>query len=148
MTKKLYRSRTNSMIAGVCGGLAEYFDIDASLVRVGAVLFTLAWGSGLLAYVILWLIVAQKPLESSVMESEGGQKEAVKADESNELERDKGVLFVGIILTVLGVLLLMNNYLSFAWLSFRRLWPLLIIFVGLMIIMKGSGSKGDESQLD
>ena len=148
MTKKLYRSRTDSMIAGVCGGLAEYFDIDASLVRVGAVLFTLAWGSGLLAYVILWLIVAQKPLESSVMESEGGQKEAVKADESNELERDKGVLFVGIILTVLGVLLLMNNYLSFAWLSFRRLWPLLIIFVGLMIIMKGSGSKGDESKLD
>jgi phage shock protein C len=145
MTKKLYRSRTNSMIAGVCGGLAEYFDIDASLVRVGAVLFTLAWGSGLLAYVILWLIVAQKPLESSVMESEGGQKETVKADESDELERDKGVLFVGIILTVLGVLLLMNNYLSFAWLSFRRLWPLLIIFVGLMIIMKGSGSKGDES---
>ena len=145
MTKKLYRSRTDSMIAGVCGGLAEYFDIDASLVRVGAVLFTLAWGSGLLAYVILWLIVAQKPLESSVMESEGGQKEAVKADESNELERDKGVLFVGIILTVLGVLLLMNNYLSFAWLSFRRLWPLLIIFVGLMIIMRGSGSKGDES---
>jgi phage shock protein C len=145
MTKKLYRSRTNSMIAGVCGGLAEYFDIDASLVRVGAVLFTLAWGSGILAYVILWLIVAQKPLESSVMESEGGQKETVKADESNGLERDKGVLFVGIILTVLGVLLLMNNYLSFAWLSFRRLWPLLIIFVGLMIIMKGSGSKGDES---
>lgn len=145
MTKKLYRSRTDSMIAGVCGGLAEYFDIDASLVRVGAVLFTLAWGSGLLAYVILWLIVAQKPLESSVLESEGGQKEAVKADESNGLERDKGVLFVGIILTVLGVLLLMNNYLSFAWLSFRRLWPLLIIFVGLMIIMKGSGSKGDES---
>ncbi len=145
MTKKLYRSRTDSMIAGVCGGLAEYFDIDASLVRVGAVLFTLAWGSGILAYVILWLIVAQKPLESSVMESEGGQKEAVKADESNELERDKGVLFVGIILTVLGFLLLMNNYLSFAWLSFRRLWPLLIIFVGLMIIMKGSGSKGDES---
>ncbi len=145
MTKKLYRSRTDSMIAGVCGGLAEYFDIDASLVRVGAVLFTLAWGSGLLAYVILWLIVAQKPLESSVMESEGGQKDAVEAGESNELERDKGVLFVGIILTVLGVLLLMNNYLSFAWLSFRRLWPLLIIFVGLMIIMKGSGSKGDES---
>ncbi len=145
MTKKLYRSRTDSMIAGVCGGLAEYFDIDASLVRVGAVLFTLAWGSGLLAYVILWLIVAQKPLESSVMESEGGQKEAVKADGSNELERDKGVLFVGIILTVLGVLLLMNNYISFAWLSFRRLWPLLIVFVGLMIIMKGSGSKGDES---
>lgn len=145
MTKKLYRSRTESMIAGVCGGLAEYFDIDASLVRVGAVLFTLAWGSGLLAYVILWLIVAQRPLESSVMESEGGQKEAINADESNGVEREKGVLFVGIILTVLGVLLLMNNYISFAWLSFRRLWPLLIIFVGLMIIMKGSGGKGDES---
>ncbi len=145
MTKKLYRSRTESMIAGVCGGLAEYFDIDASLVRVGAVLLTLAWGSGLLAYVVLWLVVTQKPLESSVLESEGEQKATVETTESDKSERDKGVLFVGIILTVLGVLLLMNNYISFAWLSFRRLWPLLIIFVGLMIIMKGSGSKGDES---
>ncbi len=145
MTKKLYRSRTESMIAGVCGGLAEYFDIDASLVRIGAVLLTLAWGSGLLAYVILWLIVTQKPLESSVLESEGEQKATVETTESDKSERDKGVLFVGIILTVLGVLLLMNNYISFAWLSLRRLWPLLIIFVGLMIVMKGSGSKGDES---
>lgn len=145
MTKKLYRSRTESMIAGVCGGLAEYFDIDASLVRVGAVLLTLAWGSGLLAYVILWLVVTQKPLESSVLESEGEQKATVETTESDKSEKDKGVLFVGIILTVLGVLLLMNNYISFAWLSFRRLWPLLIVFVGLMIIMKGSGSKGDES---
>ncbi len=145
MTKKLYRSRTDSMIAGVCGGLAEYFDIDASLVRVGAVLFTLAWGSGLLAYVILWLVVTQKPLESSVMESEGEQKATDEASEPDKLERDKGIMFVGIILTVLGALLLMNNYISFAWLSFRRLWPLLIIFIGLMIIMKGSGSKVDES---
>ncbi len=145
MTKKLYRSRTDSMIAGVCGGLAEYFDIDASLVRIGAVLFTLAWGSGLLAYMILWLVVTQKPLESSVMESEGEQKATDEASEPDKLERDRGVLFVGIILTVLGALLLMNNYISFAWLSFRRLWPLLIIFIGLMIIMKGSGSKVDES---
>lgn len=145
MTKKLYRSRTDSMIAGVCGGLAKYFDIDTSLVRVGAVLFTLAWGSGLLAYVILWLIVPQKPLESSVTESEGERIATVEAAEPDKSERDKGVLFVGIILTVLGALLLMNNYLSFAWLSFRRLWPLLIIFVGLIIIMKGSGSKSDES---
>ncbi len=145
MTKKLYRSRTDSMIAGVCGGLAEYFDIDTSLVRVGAVLFTLAWGSGILAYVVLWLIVPQKSLESSVMKSEGEQKVTVKATEPDKSERDKGVLFVGIILTVLGALLLMNNYLSFAWLSFRRLWPLLIIFIGLIIIMKGSGSKSDES---
>ena len=145
MTKKLYRSRTDSMIAGVCGGLAEYFDIDTSLVRVGAVLFTLAWGSGLLAYVVLWLIVPQKPLESSVAESEGQRGASVGVTEPDKSERDKGVLFVGIILTVLGVLLLMNNYISFAWLSFRRLWPLLIIFVGLIIIMKGSGSKSDES---
>ena len=145
MTKKLYRSRTDSMIAGVCGGLAEYFDIDTSLVRVGAVLFTLAWGSGLLAYVVLWLIVPQKPLESSVAESEAQRGATVGVTEPDKSERDKGVLFVGIILTVLGVLLLMNNYISFAWLSFRRLWPLLIIFVGLIIIMKGSGSKSDES---
>lgn len=144
MAKKLYRSRTDSMIAGVCGGLAEYFDIDPSLVRVGAVLLTLAWGAGLLAYLVLWLIVPQKPLESSLAEEEEGETGA-QSPLADRSERDRGVFFVGMILTIIGVLLLMNNYISFAWLSLHKLWPLLIIVVGIMIIARGSSRKDDES---
>ncbi len=144
MVKKLFRSRTDSMIAGVCGGLAEYFDIDSSLVRVGMVLFTVAGGAGIVTYVILWIIVPQKPIGASVRDAEGGDivRESGESDEPQH--KDKGVFLVGVVLTVMGVLLLMNNYLPFAWMSFSRLWPLLIIFVGIVIILKGSGGKEDE----
>lgn len=60
-TKRLYRSRTNRIIAGVCGGLGDYFDIDPVLVRVIFVAFLLAFGSTALLYVILWLIVPNEP---------------------------------------------------------------------------------------
>ncbi|MFH1126795.1 MAG: PspC domain-containing protein [archaeon] len=58
--KKLYRSRKNRMIAGVCGGIAEYFDIDPTLVRLAWILVTFAGGAGLLAYLIAWIIVPEE----------------------------------------------------------------------------------------
>lgn len=58
--KKLYKSETDKMIAGVCGGIAEYFEIDATLVRLGFVLVSLAGGSGVLAYIIAALIMPQR----------------------------------------------------------------------------------------
>ena len=58
--KKLYRSESNRMIAGVCGGIAEYFDIDPTLVRLGFVLFCLAGGSGVLAYLIAAIVIPKK----------------------------------------------------------------------------------------
>lgn len=59
--KKLYRSRKESMIAGVCGGLAEHFKIDPTLVRLLFVLFFFLGGSAFLVYVIMWLIVPLAP---------------------------------------------------------------------------------------
>ena len=55
--KKLYRNTENKMLAGVCSGIADYFDIDPTLVRLGWVLFSLLGGSGLLAYIIAALII-------------------------------------------------------------------------------------------
>lgn len=57
MERKLYRSRNDSRIAGVCGGLGEYLDIDPTLVRLIFVLLALTGGHGVLLYIILWLIV-------------------------------------------------------------------------------------------
>lgn len=62
MTKRLFRSTDNRMIAGVCGGIAEYFDIDPVLVRIIAVILLLPGGlPGFLPYVILWIVVPPKP---------------------------------------------------------------------------------------
>ena len=63
MEKKLYKSETNKMLAGVCGGLAEYFNIDPTLVRLGWVVFCALGGSGLLAYIIMAIIMPSRPIE-------------------------------------------------------------------------------------
>ena len=59
--KKLYRSRENRMIAGVCGGLGEYFEIDPTLIRLAAVFFSLWWGGGILLYLLAWFIIPEQP---------------------------------------------------------------------------------------
>lgn len=59
--KKLYLSKTNKKIAGVCGGVAEYFGIDATIVRIALVIFIALGGSGLLLYLIGWLVMPKKP---------------------------------------------------------------------------------------
>ena len=63
MEKKLYKSETNKMLAGVCGGIAEYFNIDPTLVRLGWVVFCALGGSGLLAYIIMAIIMPSRPVE-------------------------------------------------------------------------------------
>jgi phage shock protein C len=59
--KRLYRSTTDRMVAGVCSGLATYFKVDPTLVRLLFVLLALAGGPGLLAYIVLWLVVPEEP---------------------------------------------------------------------------------------
>ena len=59
--KKLYKSTRERKICGVCGGIAEYFDIDPTLVRLAWVLFILAGGSGIIAYIIAALIMPDDP---------------------------------------------------------------------------------------
>ena len=63
MNKRLYRSTRDKMIAGVCGGIAEYFDVDPTIVRLIAVVLIFGWGSGLLAYLIAAIIVPKNPYQ-------------------------------------------------------------------------------------
>jgi len=60
-TKRLYRSTQNKILGGVCGGIAEYFNIDPVIVRLIWVLLSLAFGAGIIAYIIAWLIIPKKP---------------------------------------------------------------------------------------
>lgn len=61
MNKKLYKSRTDKKLDGVCAGIGEYFDIDPTLIRLAWVIFALAGGSGILAYLIAAVIIPVNP---------------------------------------------------------------------------------------
>ena len=60
MEKRLYKSNENRMIDGVCGGIAEYFNMDPTLIRLGWVLFCALGGSGIIAYIIAAIIIPRK----------------------------------------------------------------------------------------
>lgn len=61
MKKRLYKSKNDRKIDGVCAGIAEYFDVDPTLVRVGWVLLSILGGSGVLAYIICMIIIPNHP---------------------------------------------------------------------------------------
>ena len=61
MTKRLYKSADNRMLCVVCGGIAEYFDIDPTLVRLGVVLLCALCGSGILAYIVAAVVIPEMP---------------------------------------------------------------------------------------
>jgi len=66
-TKKLYRNRTDKMIAGVCGGLGKYLGIDPTLIRLAFVLLLLfGIGSGLLVYLVMLLIIPEEPQNADI----------------------------------------------------------------------------------
>lgn len=61
MGKKLYRSDIDKKVGGVCGGIAEYFDIDSTLIRLLWVVFIFFGGTGVLAYFIAWFVIPERP---------------------------------------------------------------------------------------
>jgi len=80
MKKKLYRSEKDSMIAGVCGGIAEYFDVDPTLIRLLTVIFVLLGGAGVVAYIIAWIIIPKNPgqVSDDKFDKEEKSKEKIK----------------------------------------------------------------------
>jgi len=73
MAKRLYLSRNDYWMGGVCGVIAEYFNIDATLVRLGLIIFGALGGSGLIAYIIAWCVIPEAPKNKSA-------KQRAKAD--------------------------------------------------------------------
>jgi len=62
-SRRLYRSRRNQVVGGVAGGVAEYFDIDPTIVRIAWALLGMAWGTGILVYLICWLVIPLNPVQ-------------------------------------------------------------------------------------
>lgn len=142
MERRLYRSRKNRVFAGVAGGLGEYFDIDPVFVRVIFVVATLAGASGLLAYIILWIVVPKERLvyatnttttEGATNMSEGTSGEKQYPGYEHKRHKHNGNVMGGIILIVIGGLFLADNYLPHF--NFSDTWPLILVAIGVGLIM-------------
>jgi phage shock protein C len=140
-SNRLYRDEQYKKIGGVCAGLAEYFNVDVSLVRVLFVLAVVLGGGGGLAYLILWIIVPAKPLVSPADEFfNSSQSQSVYEDRpfvtpGFEKKKDhKGRYIGGLILIVLGVFIMLEEYDIVPDIDFNLIWPVGIIVLGLIFI--------------
>ena len=93
MERKLYRSRKNQMIAGVCGGVAEYLDIDPTVIRVLFAILAVFAGGGVLLYLVLMIVIPLSPegasqaTEVSIAKPESAVEPAVAVDAEETTEK-------------------------------------------------------------
>jgi phage shock protein PspC (stress-responsive transcriptional regulator) len=139
MKKRLYRSRTNQKIAGVCGGIAEYLDLDPTVVRIVFVLLAFVNGGGIIAYLVCWIAMPLEPLQEqgthphAVMESPTATALSDGEVSTSRVSRRIGV-GLGIVLIVIGLSLLLERYIP--WYK-GNVVPLLLIVGGAMLLSRG-----------
>ena len=158
MKNTLYRSESDRMLGGICGGLGDYLSIDTTLVRLFFALLFFGSGIGLLVYLALWIIM---PSESTAQAGTSFE-ENIKNSGENFSERVQTVgeefgnavrnpnpqagVIIGIALIALGGVLFVEN-LNIHWLrwvSFDILWPVLLIIGGIVILQRRTQGASNE----
>lgn len=167
-TKRLYRSRDDRKVGGVAAGIANYFDIDPLLIRLLFVIFTLAGGSGVLIYIILWIVTPEQPLffstpkqpftndpESNPEPASGSNEQYQSSNNSNTESgnnnsdqsldikpRKNGSLTGGLVLITIGGLFLADELIP--EFNFWDFWPVILIVLGGGLLLKGFSKRGSE----
>jgi phage shock protein C len=148
MSGRLERSRANRVISGVCGGIAEYLDIDATFVRVVMVILAFPFGVGILIYFVL-LFLMPNPGEATPFVRSAGTEQTTVIDPAHPmtpaaprvvdpvaLERRRNG--IGLLLVAVGVVFLLGNVGAFRFIDWRYIWPLVIIALGVYLVAQRS----------
>ncbi|HET9258751.1 MAG TPA: PspC domain-containing protein [Acidimicrobiia bacterium] len=118
--RRLYRSNSQRVFAGICAGLGDYFAVDPVWFRVGFVILALGGGSGFLIYLLMWLIVPPSPDGYTPPETGRGSV--------------TGAAVVGVVFMVVGTIALVNTVAP--WLG-QYIWPIVFVLGGLALLLGG-----------
>jgi phage shock protein C len=121
-SRRLYRSRQDRIVAGVCGGLGHYFNVEPVLVRIGFVALTFAGGAGILVYLLAAILIPQATAE----------EDFARADATSV---SQGRLVFGGLLIVVGAYLLVREFMP--GFSDQIIWASVLIAIGLAVVLKG-----------
>ncbi len=171
MEKKLYCDEQHKAIGGVCAGLAEYFNVDVSIIRLVFVLALVLKGVGVVPYIILWIVLPKKPFgyrdpfkpgvnpmpgyDNRYHQPYGDIKVDYTVPPVNQpgqpfmyptpKRSNAGAIF-GVVLIALGSIFLIDNLNWFPDIDFERVWPVILVLLGITIIF--SGKKKPWTQPD
>lgn len=143
---RLYRSEKNAVIGGVAQGFGEYFNVDPTIIRLLFVLFAIIHGSGVLLYIVLWIVL---PTKDKVMNTPTNTNQTIKDNLSGVRDRfygfaksmqgdnkSNGRVIAGLLLLVFGVVILFDNMGLRLGLDIGKFWPLILVILGFYILSK------------
>lgn len=133
--KTINAFKKNNVLAGVCGGIAEYFNIDVIVVRLIWVVSALFNGPGLGIYILCAIIIPKAPYNYDAYD-----EDYVPAYDEDKSERSKTYMALGLI----GIGIYLAIRIIFPWLSFKYLWPVALIGAGVMLLNKEKYSEEDH----
>ena len=143
--KKLTRSMSNRKIAGVCGGLGEYFNVDPLVFRIIFLVLLCGGGTGFILYLILWIVMPEDPILISNSNAKKTNFEEVVEEAIDDVfvgssnrkcRRHSSGVFWGLLFVAFGLLWLGRTFgiFHFYWCNVFKLWPLLIIWIGVSML--------------
>ena len=142
--RHLTRSRSDYMLGGVCAGLAKYFSIDPTIMRLIMVLLVISGGSGVFLYIVLWIVLPSEDLQDTQRALSGdeiGRRARQMGEEMRQVASQpnpRTAQFLGIALVVLGLVYLVQN-LHIPWLMWFNLqiaWPIVLVFAGVLLLVR------------
>ena len=150
MSTRITKSKTDRVIDGVCGGLAEYFGIDSLLVRLAFVALMFINGLGVILYIVLVIIMpkAESPdqspketIQENVQEmgeriKEAGQEFGNTISKKTEEKHSNRAVWFGILLILIGVIFLLKTLNFIRWFDSDLVWPFIIILIGAWLLIK------------
>ena len=138
---KLYRSNSDRMIGGVCGGLGAYLNVDPVFIRLLFVLLLFGSDFGFLLYLVLWILIPEEGKSYGFKDESFGEKvKSMGGDLQNAVTEPhpQAGIILGVGLVVIGGMLFINR-LDFAWLRWFDLdliWPVLLILGGIVLLVR------------
>ncbi len=137
MKNRLYRSETDKKIAGVCGGIAEYFEIDSTIIRLIWVISIAVYGTGLLVYIIAAIIMPTKgeiDTKLNIHQDSDEVNEQKNGASDGNFDKEKTRNLFGYVLIIVGAILISKRFLVLKWLSFKFLFPIVLVILGILIL--------------
>jgi phage shock protein C len=149
--RKLYRDDRNATIGGVCKGLADYFDIDVTIIRALFLLALVLKGGGVLIYIVLMVVMPKRPY---FMGTPGvdytmppqGQPADPFIYQPAPRRKSNFSLVAGLVLIFLGGILLLDEYDVIPDWDFEHLWPVPLVAIGLVLVFSANKNKPTDPQ--